>query len=244
MPFALFSQEEATFISIYSSPSKIQIRLNSVILGTTPMERISIKPGSHLIEAVANNPGIWNHTNVIKRFNIYAGQDTTIFIQFTRGVKINSLPFNAKLISDKGLLGSTPLTIPFEENLGKEFHLEKPGYKTYTFLLEDPQSKLFTMQKIELKSSSDESQSFTHSLFRTRTKSKFLFLTGTVAAHWLAFYFKNLADDNFEKYLTTGNPNLMSKYWNNTQKFDRYSNISLGISYAFLGGLIYTVLWR
>jgi hypothetical protein len=215
-----------------------------VILGTTPLERIKIKAGSHLIEAVANNPGIWNNTNVTKRFNIKAGQDTTIYIQFTRGVKINSLPFNAKLISDKGLLGYTPFNIPFEENLGKEFHLEKPGYKTFTFVLEDPQSKLYTLQQIDLKSSIDESQSFAYSLFQTRTKSKFLFLTGTVAAHWIAFYFKNLADDNFEKYLTTGNPNQMSKYWDNTQKFDRFSNISLGISYAFLGGLIYTVLWR
>jgi hypothetical protein len=75
-------------------------------------------------------------------------------------------------------------------------------------------------------------------------KSKFIFLSGTVVTHWLAFYFKNLADNNFEKYQNTANPALMEKYWDNTQKYDRWSDITLGVSYAFLGGLIYTVLWR
>lgn len=240
----IWAQENIARITIFSSPNQIKIRLNSVIIGETPLEKIEIEPGNYHLEAISLAPGIWNNTNISKRFTIKSGQDTTIYINFHHPVKINSIPYSAILYQENRQLGTTPLDIPFEENRGKEFRLEKPGYKTLTFILNNPDSKLFTLQKIDLSSSYGESSSFTHSLFHKRTKTKFILIAGTVAAHWMAFYFKNLADDNYEKYLVTGNPNLMNKYWDNTQKYDRISDISLGISYAFLGGLIYTVLWK
>ncbi len=240
----IWAQENIARITIFSSPNQIKIRLNSVIIGETPLEKIEVEPGNYHLEAISLAPGIWNNTNISKRFTIKSGQDTTIYINFHHPVKINSIPYSAILYQENRQLGTTPLDIPFEENRGKEFRLEKPGYKTLTFILNNPDSKLFTLQKIDLSSSYDESPSFTHSLFHKKTKTKFILIAGTVAAHWMAFYFKNLADDNYEKYLVTGNPNLMNKYWDNTQKYDRISDISLGISYAFLGGLIYTVLWK
>jgi hypothetical protein len=159
-------------------------------------------------------------------------------------VKINSIPFHAQLLNENRLIGLTPILVDFDAFRGKEFSLEKTGYKTSHFTLTTSQSQLLTLEPIRLSENDEENNSFTYSLFHTRIKSKFIFLTGSVISHWLAFYFKNLADDNYANYLTTGNPQLMKKYWDNTQKYDRWSDISLGVSYAFLGGLIYTVLWR
>ncbi len=244
IPLSLFSQENIARISILSSPDNIQVRLNSVLIGKTPIENFSVKPGNHHLEALSNAPGNWYNTNIYKKITLKAGQDTTIFLRFSRPVKINSIPFDARLLHNDREIGVTPITLPFEENQGKEFRIEKAGYQTFKFMLDNPNSKMYILQKIDLTSSDDESSSFAYSILHKNIKSKFFLLTGTVITHWMAFYFKNMADNNYQKYLGTGNPALMDKYWENTQKYDRFSDISLGVSYAFLGGLIYTVLFK
>lgn len=238
------SSGQNTRLTIYSSPDDVQIRLDSVIVGTTPLTNYEILPGTHRVEAISPYEGIWNIGNLVESFTIKSGHDTTLRIQFQKIVKIKSVPYHAKLLYNNDLMGLTPLTIPYEENRGKKFSLEKKGYKTKTFMLNEPHSQFFTLEPINLKSQDKDEKSFTHALLHSRLKTKFLFLSGAVAAHWLAFYFKNIADDNYIKYTRTSNPQLMEKYWDKTQKYDRFSEISLGISYAFLSGLIYTVLWH
>lgn len=240
----LGAQQDSVRLSILATPQNVEVRLNSVILGSTPLLNLQLSPGTYQLEAVASEPGMWYNTNLFKEIQLHPGQDTTIYFQFPILVKINSIPFHAQLLQENRLIGLTPVFIEFDTFRGKEFSLEKPGYKTSHFTLTSPQSQLIALEPIRLSENGEDNNSFAYSLFHTRIKSKFLFLTGSVVSHWLAFYFKNLADENYTRYLTTGNPQLMQKYWDNTQKYDRWSDISLGVSYAFLGGLIYTVLWR
>lgn len=238
------SQDKNSSLTIFSNPNQLEIRLDSVFIGNTPLENLIIDPGTHVIEAYSPNPGLWNSTNTTIRFHIESGRDTTINIRLQQSIKINSIPYHAELLKNDRVLGLTPVSILFEENRGKEFRLEKRGYESVSFTLKEPRSRLFRLKPIQLVDAETESNSFMHSLAHTRLKSKFLFLSGSVLTNWLAFYFKNLADDNYNKYLTTSNPQLMDKYWDKTQKFDRFSDISIGVSYALLGGLIYTVLWH
>lgn len=239
-----WSQPPPAYLTILSQPEQVRVRLDSVIIGTTPLHRLKITPGNHTIEALSPYDGLWNITNITRTFAVKSGSDTTIHIRFQRPVIINSIPYDARLIRNNLILGLTPLTLPFEENRGKEFLLEKDGYRSFRFVLEKPRNYLFELEPVQPEISAEERGSFTYSLLHTRLKSKFLFLTGTVVTHWLAFYFKNVADENYEKYARTADPQLMKKYWDETRKYDRLSDITLGISYAFLSGLIYTVLWR
>jgi hypothetical protein len=238
----LLASQDFSKVSIYSNPENIKIRLDSVIIGQTPLISIEIKPGSHILEAITPTPGLWNSNNQLITFHTKPNKDTTIYIRMDEKIKINSVPFHAKLHNEDRYLGLTPFTISYYENRGKTMRLEKEGYKTLFFVLNEPKSQSFKLEKIEL-NPDNENNSFTYSLFHKRIKSKFLFLTGTVAAHWVAFYFKNVADDNYNKYLKTTNPDLMTHYWDKTQKYDRMSDVSLVVSYAFLSGLIYTVVW-
>jgi hypothetical protein len=239
-----WAQENSANLSIFATPLNVKVRLNAVVLGNTPLLNVKLDPGVYQIEAIAPEPGIWNNTNILKEIQLHAGQDTAVYFQFPTMVKINSIPFHAQLTFENRFIGFTPLFIDFGQFHGKVLHLEKTGYQTDQFILSSAQSQLFTLEPLDFTITREESNSFFSSLLHTRVKSKFLFLTGTVVSHWLAFYLKNLADDNYDRYQTTGNPQLMQKYWENTQKYDRWSDISIGISYAFLGGLIYTVLWH
>ncbi|MBN2365439.1 MAG: hypothetical protein JXL67_04700 [Calditrichaeota bacterium] len=234
--------QKIAHLTIYSSSDDIEIRLNSALLGKTPIQKLSLQEGHYIIEAVNKNSGVWSAENVTRDIFLQKGQDTTIYIHFPKMVKINSVPYHAKLTLDDQFIGLTPATLEYETYRGKKFLLEKSGYKPATFVLENDKPQFYTLEPLVLNRNEEEKHSFSHSLFQSNLKTKFLFLTGTVVTHWLAFYLKNEADDNFEKYSVTGNPVLMKKYWDNTQKYDRWSDISLGVSYALLGGLIYTVI--
>ena len=239
-----WSHPATAYLTVLTQPEHVQIRLDSVTIGIAPLHRLEISPGVHTIEALSPYDGIWNIANIVRSFTLKNGSDTTIYIRFQQPVVINSIPYHARLVRDEAILGFTPLTIPFEDNRGKEFLLEKEGYRSFRFVLEKPKSYLFELQPLQPEITVGERSSFTYTLFHTRLKSKFIFLTGTVASHWLAFYFKNVADENYDKYAHTADPQLMKKYWDETRKYDRMSDIALGVSYAFLSGLIYTVLWR
>ena len=239
-----YAQDDNARITINSIPNGVQVRVNSVLVGATPIVNYEVEPGYITIEAISKETGIWNNHNILQEIFVTAGQDTTIQIKFPKMVKINSIPFHAKLLVNDQYMGLTPISIEFDRYRGKELLIEKENYKSFRFFLENPNSQLYTLEPLDISALEEENTSFTYGLFHSNMKSKFIFLSGTVVTHWLAFYFKNLADNNFEKYQNTANPALMEKYWNNTQKYDRWSDITLGVSYAFLGGLIYTVLWR
>lgn len=238
------AQKNNAKITIHSIPDQVQIRVNSVIVGITPIIDYEVESGYISIEAISNETGIWNNHNIVQEIFVTPGQDTTIQIKFPKMVKINSIPFHAKLMVNDQFMGLTPISVEFDRYRGKEFLIEKTNYNSFRFFLVNPNSQLYTLEPLDISALEKENISFTYGLFHSNMKSKFLFLSGTVVTHWLAFYFKNLADSNFDKYTNTANPALMQKYWNNTQKYDRWSDITLGVSYAFLGGLIYTVLWR
>lgn len=228
-------------LSIYSAPESVQIRLDSVIIGSTPLENLQIEAGMHKLEALSPYGGLWNINNQVQTFRIFAGQDTVIRVRFQQAVQINSIPYRSRLLHNNQLIGFTPLQIPFEENRGKEFNLEKNGYRSMRFVLEKPEPLIFKLEPLEINPTEETNRSFASGLFRNRIKSKVFLLGGSVVAHWLAFYFKNVADDFNDKYRRTSDPERMNHYWDETQRYDRYSEISLGVSYAFLGGLIYTV---
>ncbi|MFZ0391222.1 MAG: PEGA domain-containing protein [Calditrichia bacterium] len=238
------SAEDMAVITLNTTPPGVRVRLDSVLVGTSPLRQYPVQPGNHRLEVLSPFTGLWNIQNIVKEFSIKSGHDTTIHIRFPHPVKINSVPYNASLMHNHSELGRTPLTIPFENNQGKEFRLEKKGYQSRQFTLNSHSPVLLTLQPLDPDIATDKSANFTHKLMHTKLRTKFLFLTGTVATHWLAFYIKNVADDKYNRYSATSNPALMNKYWDETRKFDRYSDITLGVSYVLLSGLLYTLFFN
>jgi len=67
-------------------------------------------------------------------------------------------------------------------------------------------------------------------------------LLTSVAANWLAFYFKRQADDNYSKYGHAASISGIRKYYERAGNFDDASTIMLSISAAALSGYIYIAL--
>ena len=237
------SSKPAT-IRVHSSPSGLTVRIDSLVAGKTPVDSIAVSPGLHRVEVASPYPGLWNYADLQQTVMLQPGQDTTLVFRYYRMVLINSVPFHARVQQGETEIGETPFYLPFEPNRGKTFLVSKLGYQSREFTLLTPEPVLVHLEPITPEISMVEQSSFSYALLHTNLKKKFLFLTGTLVGHWLAFYFKNVADAHYDRYLHTSDPVAMEKYWNETRKYDRYSDITLGVSYVFLTGLIYTVVWH
>lgn len=238
------AQSPAAYLTLHSDPPGVEIRLDSLFLGKTPLYRVAISPGAHLVEALSPYPGIWDYANIRRTVNLIPGQDTTLSFRFQHFSIINSVPYHARLRAANRVVGLTPIELPFESNRGRAFLLTKSGFESLSITLRKPGPQLYKLSPIAPQISELQESSFTYAVLHTNLRTKFLFLTGSLTAHWLAFYFKNIADDNYDRYLHTSDMALIRKYWDDTRKFDRFSDISLGVSYVLLTGLIYTVIWH
>ena len=76
------------------------------------------------------------------------------------------------------------------------------------------------------------------------SRTKLALLAVSVSTQWLGFYFQNEADKNFDRYEAAADPAKAAEYWDNTRRNDRFTTVSLSVSYAALAGLIYYVVWK
>lgn len=232
-------------ISIDSSPSMSWVRIDSILVGRTPLTDIEVSAGSHLIHVAPPKGGVWNYEDKFIEILVAEGEDTTLSIQFDRPVFINSIPYGAHLRTNHEHIGITPLYVPFESNSGASFQIVKEGYEPYQFVLDKPDPIIAKLKRKEGYTEQEKKKPRFFGLMpKKHVKSKFTLLALTVAAHWTSFYLKNRADQKYDDYLQTADPQLMNKYWDETKKFDRLSEISLGVSYVALTGLIYMVIWH
>ncbi len=232
-------------LTVTSQPSNCWVRIDSVLVGRTPIESFELSPGEHLVQVYPPQTGLWNLQEHVSRVIIHSGQEVRVHARFSTPVLINSVPYGAELFQDTTRLGLTPLYVPFEEYRGKLFRLVKEGYRPYEFRLTERKPLLARLQKAEPEAVSSPSRGkLLGFISRRNLKSKFSLLALTVATHWASFYFKNVADSNFDKYKRTADPHLRQRYWDNTRKYDRFSAIALGASFVSLGGLIYMVIWK
>ncbi|RMF54963.1 MAG: PEGA domain-containing protein [Calditrichaeota bacterium] len=239
----IFAQNMAT-ITIESTPSDCWVRIDSVLVGKTPITHLEIPPGDHTVQVYPNQNGIWNLEEKIYQISLAPNEEKTLNVKFSRPIFINTIPFGAALYQDSVKLGYTPLYIPYERNRSKTFTLKMDGYQPYTFRLDSMKSLLVKLKPVSLTQEEKTKPQLLGFIPKSRLKSKFTLLALTVATHWASFYFKNQADENFDRYSRTADPALMDKYWKQTRKYDRLSAITLGVSYVSLAGLIYMVIWK
>ncbi len=231
-------------LTVMSEPEQCWVRIDSVLVGKTPLENLELHVGDHTVTIYPPQKGLWNIEEKTYHISISKESPANLNAIFSNPVYINTMPFGATLFSDTTNYGNTPLYLPFEKNKGKSFRLVKNGYKPYEFRLTTPASILAELEQDANYSEEKAKPQLLGLIPRRHVKSKFTLLAVSVATHWASFYFKNRANNNFEKYEASSDPVQTEKFWNSTKKYDRLSDITLGISYASLAGLIYMVIWK
>jgi len=180
-----------------------------------------------------NHDFSWNKRASREIIQVLPGQEVTKDFQSKNFVKILSRPVGSDVYLGSILLGKTPLILKEDILSGQPVVLRKNGYKEKTFAFQDLSDKEYlTLPKAD---PGDDDDVFEASLGATRVnwlRESLIF--ASFASSWAAFMFKRKADQNYSGYLNSSIPVMMDRYYTESQKFDRYSEIAIGISVATL----------
>lgn len=161
---------------------------------------------------------------------------------------INSVPQNASVYLNDNLAGETPFRFTKEsaDTLNSvTITLKLKGYIDYTFSLNKsdmPVNKTINLvpsNKLSVKNEKNTEEN-TVDYFKTPRKIVPIVVTSVISAGSgaLSYYFKKLANDNYDQYLATGNRDKFDK----TKKYDLYSGIFLAAFQVGFAVLIYFLL--
>ncbi len=177
--------------------------------------------------------------------NLYAQSGDSLKIDYNF---INSVPQNAEVYLNDKLQGETPFRFTKEsvDTLNSvNITLKLKDYIDYSFTLNTsdmPVNKTINLvpkNKLSLKEENNVEENSVD-YFKTPRKIVPIVVTSVVSAGSgvLSYYFKKLADDNYDEYLATGNRDKFDK----TKKYDIYSGIFLAAFQVGFAALIYFLL--
>ncbi len=226
-------------LSVTSDPESGQVYIDTVLTGLTPLTDHVIKKGSYKIKIInPKSPQDWQNDN--QTFDINIDKDTSVNVKFSYFYFIRSNPYSAKVFKDDTLLGETPLRFFREKELTGGLIIRKKNYKDFRFDLSSYNFRTgadITLIPKGLETVNDIVYKDRVTQFKTQ-RSLFPIL-GTaavsIASCIMAFNYKNIANDEYDKYLLRGNSQNLEESQNN----DTYFAVSLVVMQAAVAGLIY-----
>jgi len=220
------------------------VYIDSDLIADSSFSDLSLKPGDYTLLVFNSDTRKWTQRGYEKKISIAEGENLQLTIDFNDYYYVNSTPYNAEIYQNDKHLGTTPAYI---ENpmIGETNKIEllKDGFNSKEIFLSPDKHNYFTKL---MESSNNTTPQIAKPVLNNSQAS--WYREGLVAlsliSSWGAFYLKREADQRYNKYMSTGNPALMDKYFNDSRRFDSYSEISLGVSVAALGTYMYFLIFE
>ncbi len=219
------------------------VYLNSDLIANESFQNLKLYPGNYTLSVYNSDSRKWSQRGYEKEITINSGEQVQVTIEYAENFYINSLPFDADILFDGKIIGTTPTFI--NSNLIKEkgyISLKKDGYKESDIPILPEKYSYFA--RLDAKPGNSQIKPVLVQLNNSQTSwlKEGLIVTSLVSS-WGAFYFKREADKNFDKYMNQGNPGQIAKYYDRTKRFDTYSDISITISVAAIGTYMYFLIF-
>ena len=175
----------------------------------------------------------------------YAQNEDSLTIDYNY---INSIPQNAQVYLNDSLAGETPfrfINYTFDSLKGLKITIILKGYADYFFNVTEkdfPLNKtieLVPLNKLSLINNSPVREN-DNDFFKSPRKVVPIVVTSAITAGSgvFSYYFKKLANENYDEYLATGN----RKNFDRTKKYDLYSGLCLAAFQIGFAVLIYFLL--
>ena len=231
MTSTLFSQQEQTsgFLKIDSDKKNLTILVNEQSI-TMPVENVlTLQSGNYTVVVFHPERFLWGNLDFEDRIIIFPADTVTLKPVFQTLLNIRSEPQHAKIYQREELLGETPFSIKKPNNYFSEIVLKKDGYCDHRILLDQVKNNrvmielnktdsIFNLHKIKFKNMKSRNRKMSYGFFGLSLISGFS-----------SIYFKSQADENYQKYLTSGSLKNMNNHFRQSKKYDRYTNSSLGV---------------
>ena len=220
-----YTQDCSAKLKIISDLDEVSIYINNKYAGSKADFEIDVKLGIYNVKVIENS-NKWNAKSFSDTIEVTDCSEFILNYYFNDEILLDTDPQNVYVFSNDSLLGYTPLYINQNFN---SLLLEKPDYLSKKITIDE----INLNEKIKLDFNGEETDG---SFYGTTV---FKVLVGTAIALGAATaYFKLEADDRFEEYKITGDPELL----NQTDRLDLISGISFVALQINFGLIIYLFL--
>ncbi|MDI6803980.1 MAG: PEGA domain-containing protein [Bacteroidota bacterium] len=222
-------------ISIYCNVQNAKIFLDTTLVGYTPLENYTVKPGFYVLRVLSPDECSWFSKSYIDSIQIQLNENFVKKIELEYIWFISSSPSGAGVYYKDSLIGKTP-TVFYSKSDINVITFNKAGYEKLTI----PNDK--NNSRIDVELQPKEQNILIHQnkyLSNDGNKlqgSVYVAAGGTVLFGATAIYTKIKADEYYKLYRKTGDASLLTK----VRKLDTYSGISLVV--AEISSLLLTYL--
>ncbi len=224
-------------ISIRSLPPGAGVFLDSVYAGRTPLDRLTLRSGDHNLLVFFPTPYDWNAFVQSKSFHLEPGGEWESTFEFGTVLSLHTVPSGASVFFQGSEIGRTPLFYRSNSALHGTFTVSHEGFTTETIAMQNlprvirliPEEGRPLSSELFVEYPSDQTP---------RRWTSIGSAVGMVASGVAAAYFKDKANREFDRYSSTGN----SAHLSATQRYDRFSLISLIVTQITFALLTYSLL--
>lgn len=221
----LYAQESSNNLTINTSSENAGLFIDTNFIGVGSEFQIELEPGIYSIKIVEDLK-IWNAEIITDTIQVENSEELILKYTFKEQTLLNTNPQDVYVFERDSLVGFTPILL---EAGFKELKLDKPDYKSiYVTPKEISNEKI---PKLLFTGQPPKQQFYGSTLFT-------ILLGTAIALGATTAYYKLEADDKFEEYKITGNPELVDE-------IDNYDLISAATLIALevnLGLIIYFFL--
>ena len=226
-------------LNVNSNVEKAEVFLDSASIGFTPVTGFKVKSGKYELKLL--NPkrlGDWQNENLVEKVTLNV--DTTVTANFPYFYQFNSLPFDASVIRNDTILGSTPLRYMSEYLMKGMVTFRKENYRDLLFDMNsyDPVSGANVTLKLNDNAVEDiDVIKNKGTQFKTRRNLPLILglAASSITAGYFAYDYKTKANELYTEYTVTGDKQKLD----DSRQNDTYFAIALVLMQAAIGGLVY-----
>ena len=224
------TQAQTGYLGLSAKQNGVEILLDGKRVGRTPLPILQLNQGKYSLWAKNPSRMLWGQFDFHREITIHAAETLYVEIAFPRVIIFRSNPDGAEVYLKNRYIGKTPLYYFDDVEPGTDFILKKNYYYAKTIRFDGKYPAIFN---VHLVINEDAYRAYKRILQQQQKRQAFYKKT-TFGLWTVAFlsgvssiYFKQQANNNYQNYLHSASLTKMNRYYDNTLKFDNYSNFGL-----------------
>ncbi|MBI4429581.1 MAG: PEGA domain-containing protein [Ignavibacteriales bacterium] len=230
------------WLSVSTKPTGADLVVDGHYRGKTPLNRIELDAGKHVVKAFYPALAAWNASFKVDSVVVVEGFETTIDWEMESMVNLNSFPSGSFVYREGRILGVTPFLFKSSQGVSGMVVVQKEGFEPANITLV---GSGYLARTVRLNRLDDrEEWNFSDVLAADANGEKenqwlnyaagsVMILSGVLAAHY-----KDIANREFDNYERTRNLESL----NSVRRFDKLSAISFTFTQLSFGVLAYKLL--
>ncbi len=232
------------YLSLQTKHKGLEVQVDGQFVGYTSDEVITLTEGTHKVTVRHPDRSNWLDEDWFANVRIQPGDTLRVPVVFKKSYSINSRPYGASVYLEDEYIGETPIYFQLLENEVGKVRISKSGFKKKVLTVGDSEQQFFDVTLKRKPTAVDTTVTKKGDDLQDSNFKVYLYSAIGLAAvsGGLALYFRNEANNKFDQYQNTGDPELFETFFDDAERYDRYAAISFGVFQASFIASFYLLL--